>query len=75
MELDEAVTEFEDHYAGTHDSLAAWAEEFANDTGMLEGVPENLRMYFDYDAWSRDAELNGEIWTINTPEGIAIFWH
>ncbi|WP_291441503.1 antirestriction protein ArdA [Desulfovibrio sp.] len=74
MDAEEAVEEFQDHYAGTHDSLAAWAEEYADDTGMLAEVPESLRNYFDFASWSRDAELNGDIWTIDTECGIAIFW-
>lgn len=75
LDLDEAIEEFQDKYAGTHGSLAAWAEEFADDTGMLAEVLENLRMYFDFEAWGRDQELSGHIWTIDTECGIAIFWH
>ena len=74
MDIEEAAEAFSEQYAGTYGSLEAWAEEFADDTGMLSEVPEALRRYFDFEAWARDAELNGEIWTIETSDGIAVFW-
>lgn len=75
MDIEEAAREFQDRYAGTHASLEAWAENFAEETGMLAEVPEALRRYFDFEAWARDCALNGEIWTIDTSEGVAVFWH
>ncbi len=74
-DLDEAPDLFNDQYAGTFDSLAAWAENLADETGMLESVPESLRNYFDFEAWARDAELNGDVWTADVPSGIAVFWN
>lgn len=71
---DDVVEAFQEAYAGTFSSVEAWAENILEDTGMLESVPENLRAYFDFEAWARDCELNGEIWTSETVEGIAVFW-
>lgn len=45
-------------HAGTYDSPEDWAEEFLNDTGALNQIPEDLRMYFDYEAYARDAGVN-----------------
>jgi len=73
-DIEDAAKEFQDRYAGTWDKLEAWAEEHADDTGMLTDVPQDLRYYFDFAAWARDQELNGYIWTLETAEGIAIFW-
>ena len=73
-DINDAVEDFQDRFAGTADSLRAWAEEYIEETGMLAEIPEYLRMYFDYEAWSRDAECNGDIWTIDIPAGIAVFW-
>jgi antirestriction protein len=28
---------------------------------MLDGMPEHLRYYFDYEAFARDMELNGDV--------------
>ena len=74
IEIDEAVQAFEDAYGGTYDNLAAWAEDLAEGTGMLDSMPRNLRCYFDFEAYGRDCELDGSVWTAEVPGGIAIFW-
>lgn len=38
-----------------------YAEQFIEDTGMLDNMPENLRYYFDIKAFARDMMLNGDI--------------
>lgn len=53
--------EFEEDFQGFYDSPQAWAEQFLEDTGALDEVPENLRSYIDYEAYARDAQMNGEL--------------
>ena len=73
--LDDAVQSMEESYQGTHDSLEAWAEQYLEDTGALSEVPESLRNYIDFEAWARDAELGGDIFTVTDSEGaLHIFW-
>ena len=48
---------FEEAYVGQYDSEREFAEELADDTGGLKSVPDNLRWYFDYDAFARDLFL------------------
>lgn len=50
-----------DTFSGKYDSEVDWAYQFLDDTGGLEGVPENLRNYFDYDAYARDARIGGGV--------------
>lgn len=38
-----------------------YAEEYIDDTGLLEQIPENLRYYFDTEAFARDMVLDGDI--------------
>lgn len=38
-----------------------YAESYIEDTGLLEQMPENLRFYFDTEAFARDMVLNGDI--------------
>lgn len=52
---------FNDAFAGEFDSKEDWAERYADDTGLLESVPENLRCYFDMERFARDCELGGDI--------------
>ncbi len=48
-----------DAYAGSFDNPADWAEQFLNDCGDLQDVPEHLRNYIDFEAYARDAGFNG----------------
>jgi antirestriction protein len=47
-------------YAGTYDSAEAWAEQWLDETGSLDEVPEGLRNYIDFEAYARDARLGGD---------------
>lgn len=38
-----------------------YAEQFIEDTGMLDEMPENLRYYFDTEAFARDMVLSGDV--------------
>jgi antirestriction protein len=52
---------FEDSYEGEFDSKVDWGDNYAVNTGMLDGIPMDLRYYFDMEKWVRDCELNGDI--------------
>ena len=32
-------------------------------------MPEDLRCYFDFEAYARDMEYNGDIWTVGATDG------
>lgn len=53
--------DFEDRYHGQFSSWQDMAEELLDSTGQLEDIPENLRSYFDYEAYARDMRLGGEM--------------
>jgi len=38
-----------------------YAEEYITDSGLLDDMPENLRYYFDVEAFARDMLLSGDI--------------
>lgn len=74
MSADATIGGAQEAFAGRFDSEADWAESFLNDTGGLEGVPEHLRNYIDFEAYGRDARLgggmmfvyyNGELWAFH----------
>jgi antirestriction protein len=50
----EGVEAAEECYAGTYDSDEEFAEDLADQLGLLDQVPENLRYYFDMGRWARD---------------------
>ena len=71
----DVIMDAEDAYLGSAWSVREWAEEWANDTGILHGIPEDLRNYFDYDAWVRDATLSGDIYILAEPDGYKHVFH
>ena len=46
--------DFEDRYEGEFDSEKEFAEHIVYDCGLLDGIPESIQRYFDYDAYARD---------------------
>lgn len=68
------VEMFSEAYAGTWDSLEDWCENFLEETGQLESVPENLRYYFDYAAFARDMAVN-DVFTIEHNGETLVFWN
>jgi len=71
----EAIDEFEDAYMGEWESAVAFAEEMLDDMGHIEeimrGVPAHLAAYvqIDYEGFVRDLVRNGELATLETPDG------
>lgn len=57
-DIRDAVT---DRYAGSWSSKEDWAEQYLNDTGQLDNLAENLKYYFNYEAFARDCELSGDM--------------
>lgn len=72
---DEALKKVQDgdymYYSGCH-SMAEVAEQYADETGLLSNIPDDLRYYFDFEAYGRDMEINGKF--VETDSGyIEIF--
>ena len=74
-DLDDARSALTDHYGGAWPSLADWAEEYLNDTGGLENVPESLRSYIDFERWAKDLEMSGDIFSVELDREFHIFWN
>ena len=72
-DLDEARRMLEERYQGGWRSLEDWAESFMEDTGQLQGMPENLRCYFDFERFARDCELGGDIVTFEVAGEVHVF--
>lgn len=49
------------------------AEEYAEQVGLLESVPEELRYYFDFEAYGRDMEIEGNFVFTDSGNCIQIF--
>ncbi len=51
-----------------------YAEEYIEDCGLLDGMPENLRFYFDVDAFARDMLLSGDISEVEINNTTYVIW-
>ncbi|HGY0482226.1 TPA: antirestriction protein ArdA [Salmonella enterica subsp. enterica serovar Derby] len=49
---------FRDAYRGEANSEEDFAVEFVEECQLLEGVPETMKRYFDYEAYARDLFLD-----------------
>lgn len=61
VDQDGDIDRARDAFMGKANSEADWAAEWLEDTGGLEGVPEHLQNYIDYEAYARDARLGGDV--------------
>ena len=62
-----SISDFEERYQGAWDSFRDYAEQLADDIGLLDVVPEEIARYFDWRAWIRDLAFDYS--TYDDPEG------
>lgn len=72
---DGTIEEARDNFAGKYDSESDWAENFLDDTGALNEVPENLRSYIDFESYARDARLGGDVTFVRHDGDLWVFWN
>lgn len=59
--LEDAIDKKDDCmvWSNCHD-MADVAEQYCEECGILDSIPENLRYYFDYEAYGRDMGYEGQ---------------
>lgn len=62
-DIEEARKALDESYHGSFASLADYVQEL---TEYCTAIPEPLRFYIDWDAMARDAEMNGDVFTVQT---------
>ena len=65
-DMDQTESTLEDCYHGRFASLADYMEELTTESVT---IPEALRNYVDWDAMAREAEMGGDLFTIETARG------
>ena len=50
---------FQEAYQGEAESEEDYARNYADETGLLNDMPDSLLSYFDYEAFGRDLFMNG----------------
>jgi antirestriction protein len=63
----------EEGYHGEWDSLADYAEDYLDQTGTFEGIPDMIRQYFDFESFAHDLDLNGDVFTLEIGGKVHVF--
>lgn len=58
MSLADLVGYDEDNYCGQWSQFQEYAEQFADEVGLLDDVRQEVANYFDWESWSRDLEID-----------------
>ena len=69
-DIERAREGLREHYAGRWESLAEWAESWAEDVGL---GTEQLWPYVDWGRYARDVELNGDVETLDVGGAVHVF--
>lgn len=73
-DLDAAEKAMSEDYQGEYDDLADWAYEVARQTQGEDALGPYAN-YIDWERVGHDAELGGDIFTIDHAGRIAVFWN
>ncbi len=60
VEVEELEEKFLEQWRGAHDSKEAFADYLLDTTGQLSEIPEWARGYFNFEAYARDLEMDGD---------------
>ncbi|WP_413228040.1 antirestriction protein ArdA [Corynebacterium qintianiae] len=69
-----SVTDFIDSFAGEWSRFSKFACDYIENSGMLDGAPEIIARYFDYQTYSRDSRARlhhcqrSTEWRLRLPE-------
>lgn len=63
------VAAFEERYCGRWDSFEDYAQQLAEDVGLMEGWPELAVSYFDWRGWTRDLRFDHTVCDVDTSTG------
>lgn len=70
-----AVEYIEENYQGEFKDLIEYAWNWLEETGEWDQIPKHLQGYFDIQAYARNLDLNGEMFTVDAPNGnIYVLW-
>lgn len=62
-DIEDAIDALSDRYHGVFESLADYIQDVTEETTE---IPQSLRYYIDWQAMARDAEMSGDVFTVET---------
>lgn len=73
IDRENLVETIQDCYLGHYDKMEDWAAEEIEERGLLKDIPETISYYFDFEAYARDCEYNGDIKSHRANGGFYVF--
>lgn len=73
VDMSDILDQLEDVMLFEGDSKS-YTENYIEDTGLLDEMPENLRYYFDTEAFARDMLLSGDINEVEIQSTTYVVW-
>lgn len=69
-----SLSDFEDAYQGCWDSFRDYAEQLADDVGLMDGWPEEAIRYFCWSSWTADVKFDYTVMDAPGPDyGVYVF--
>lgn len=69
-----SLRDFEERYAGHWESFREYAEDLADEVGLMQGWPEEAMRYFDWSSWTADLAHDYTVVDAPPPEyGVFVF--
>lgn len=70
----EAIAQSELHAFASQRPELDWIENFLDEQGTLDAIPENLRYHFNYESYLRELKYGGEIGFTEYNGTVYAFW-
>jgi antirestriction protein len=71
-DVEAAASALDEQYQGVFESLADCIQALTEETTV---IPEGLRNYIDWEAMGRDAQLSGDVFSLETAhDAVHVFW-
>lgn len=67
------LIDFEDRFCGHWGSFREYAEDWADQTGLTAGWPDDAQRYFNWDSWVRDLAYEYSIVDAPADQGYGVF--
>jgi antirestriction protein len=55
------LAQAQEAFEGKCESKEDWAQDYWENTGLIESIPDSLQSYIDYASYARDCEMSGDI--------------
>ena len=73
IDVNSTLEEARDLFMGKYDSKRDWADQYLDDSGLLDRIPADLRTYFDVELWARDQEWSGAVSFVTFEGDVFVF--